>query len=193
MDTDRWNMANMLYARLGPSLDVERIFFPSIPGRASWEKNHVYFEHDRRLYFIYSVSPHVVLEVEDDKVISRHETPTETEWDSGHMRGGCSPVLHRGKFYHFFHGTAERAGGRLYSLGCAVFEAAPPFRILRITHAPLDEGDPATNPGKGADVIFPGGAVFLNGQWMIAMGVHDRYSELRFYSESYVESMLSPI
>lgn len=194
VDTVRWNQANMLYARLSPGLDVEQIYFPDVPGREAWEKNHIYFEHDGRLFFIYSISPHKVMEVKGEEVVAVHETPTETEWTAGFLRGGCSPVLHRGHYYHFFHGTAERdTGGRLYTLGLAVFEAKPPFRIVKITHTPLDAGDPETNPGITSDVIFPGGAVRHQNQWCIAMGVHDAWSELRFYSDQYVESMLTGV
>lgn len=193
-DTIRWNQANMLYARLSDQLEVDRIYFPDIPGRASWEKNHVYFENDGKLYLIYSISPHIVFQVDDEKILERYETDTETEWNAGHLRGGCSPVLHQGKYYHFFHGTADKpTGGRVYSLGLAVFEAKLPFRILKITHFPLDAGDPVTNPGITSDVIFPGGAVYLNGMWAIAMGVHDKWSEIRFYPEKYVEQSLSTI
>ena len=188
----RWNKANMLYARLDRNLETEAIFYPIIPDRNSWEKNHVYFEWQRKLFNVYSIAPHRVLEIDGNNVVNDYRTETKHHWEYGHLRGGASPVRVRNHFYHFFHGMLERESGRLYSLGCAVFEAKPPFKIVRITNEPLDIGDSKTNPGINSDVIFPGGAVFVRGQWVIAMGVHDSYSELRFYSEDYVESMLSP-
>lgn len=189
----RWNLANMLYARLNDDLDVEAIYYPKLPWRSSWEKNHVYFDHRGNLHGVYSLAPHIVYELDEESVVRVHQTETKHRWEYGHLRGGASPVLHNGQYYHFFHGMLQRQVGRVYSLGCAVFEAKPPFRIVRITHEPLAIAENATNPGIDSDVIFPGGAVFTGGHWVIAMGVHDSWSELRFYTPEYVESMLSPI
>ena len=187
-----WNRANVLFARINEeTLKVEDKFFPQIPGRNSWEKNHAYFDHEGELYTVYSTSPtHKVFRVECNKVLATYETPTQVNWRYGYIRGGASPVLHNGEYYHFFHGMIERGNEkrRLYTIGVACFEAKPPFKITRITHEPLQIAE--DNPGGDIEVIFPGGAHFVDGRWVIMCGMHDEWSEVRFYSEKQVEDAL---
>lgn len=186
-------IANTLVAKLdNETLRPTYIFHPRIPKRDYWVKNTAFFDHEGELYSIYSIVPHRVHKVYCETVQQTWETPTRTSWKYGHLRGGASPVLHKGQYYHFFHGMMERGGGRLYTIGVAVYEAKPPFRITGITHEPIDIADPKTNPKPGVDVVFPCGAMFVDGQWCVSMGVHDKWSELRFYSENQIEAALSP-
>lgn len=183
--------ANVLFARINEqTLEVEDKFFPRIPGRNPWEKNHAMFDLNNETYSIYSIAPHRVHKVYCETVQQTWETRTNVKWRYGYLRGGASPVLHNGRFYAFFHGMDDSGPHRLYTLGVYCFDAEPPFRITHITHEPLE----IAGPRKGsARVIFPGGAMFIDGQWCIACGIHDEYSELRFYSEQQVESALEPI
>lgn len=188
-DRDKW-ATSVLYARINEKeLKVEEVFCPDIPARQHWEKNHAYFESQGHLYCVYQVSPHRILQVWRDKIIGQWQSPMPVNWRFGAMRGGASPVLHNGEFYHFFHGMIEANKKRLYSIGCAVFEAAPPFRILRFTNEPIDVA--TLSPGSHHDVLFPGGAVVVeNKWWAIAMGVNDTHSEIRFYDLEKVEAQL---
>ena len=101
-------------------------------------------------------------------------------------------MLVDGKWYHWFHGaTTQKNGRRLYNMGLIVFRAEPPFDILAYTPSPIDVADPAVTPkDQWADVIFPCGAVLAGDRWAIAMGVADRWSEIRFYDRAAVESAL---
>lgn len=193
-DTKRkkW-IANTLVAKLGKDFRTEYIFHPHIPNRNEWEKNNSYFDHQGELYCVYSIAPHRVHKTYCEQVQQTWETTTNHHWQYGHLRGGASPSLHNGEYYHWFHGMTERGGGRLYTIGIAVFEAQPPFRITRITHDPIDIADPSTNPKPGVDVLFPCGAIFVNGQWVVSMGVHDKWTEIRFYDSAFVESSLSKV
>lgn len=187
-------IANTLVAKLdNETLKPVYTFHPRIPNRPLWIKNTAFFDYNDELYSIFSITPHRVHKVYCETVQQTWETATSTSWKYGHLRGGASPVLHKGQFYHFYHGMKERGGGRLYTIGCAVFEAKPPFRITRITQEPIDIADQKTNPKPGVDVLFVCGAVFVGGQWCLSMGVHDKWSELRFYSEQQVEAALEPI
>lgn len=190
-----WHKANVLFARLNPeTLAVEDKFFPQIPGRTSWEKNHAYFDHNGELHCVYDTSPtHKVFRVECNQVLETYETPTAVNWRYGFIRGGASPVLHDGEYYHFFHGMIERGEEkrRLYTVGVACFEAKPPFRVTRITHEPLEIAP--DNPGGSIEVLFPGGAAFVDGRWVVSCGMHDTHTEVRFYSERMVEDSLASI
>lgn len=183
--------ANVLFARINEdTFTVEDKFFPMIPGRNDWEKNHAYFDVGTETYCVYSVRPHRVHKVYCEAVQQTWETRTNVNWRYGYLRGGTSPILHNGRFYAFFHGMDDSGPHRLYTLGVYCFNPEPPFRITHITHEPLD----IAGPRKGAArVIFPGGAVFTAGQWAIACGMQDEWSEIRFYNEQEVESALSPI
>lgn len=185
------NKTNVLFCRINEAtFEVEDRFLPQIPKRLAHEKNHAYFDHQNETYSVYSIVPHRVHKVFCDTVQQTWETKTRVNWRYGYIRGGASPVLHDGRYFHFFHGMDDSGGHRLYTLGCAVFEACPPFRITHITHEPIE----IAGPRKGsARVIFPGGAMFINGQWCVACGIHDEYSELRFYSEQQVEAALEAI
>lgn len=108
------------------------------------------------------------------------------------MRGGASPVLHNGMFYHWFHGsTVQDNGRRLYNCGVVCFAANPPFEILRYTPEPIDVADPSVEPkAEKSDVIFPCGAVVYGDCWAVSMGINDSFSEIRFYPLEDVEKRL---
>lgn len=190
MRSTEWQKANILFARLNSQLNVEDIFFPDIPNRDSYEKNHAYFDFQDKTFCVYSISPHIVHQVYCNKVIKTYTTENSIKWRYGHLRGGASPVLHQGEYWHFFHGMSEVNGKRLYSIGVAVFEARPPFRIIKVTHEPLDVAVPDS---AGFGCIFPCGAFHEDNHWVISCGVQDRWSELRYYSDQQIDAVLESL
>jgi predicted GH43/DUF377 family glycosyl hydrolase len=114
------------------------------------------------------------------------------------FRGGATPVfdLHPelgSVFYHFFHGCLKRVQGSVYTIGCAVFEAKAPFRILRQTPKPLMWPD---LPAVGENVtkryvLWPGGAVAHRGAWHIACGIDDSFSRIVRIPFAEVEAALN--
>ena len=174
-------------------LTVEDNFFPQIDKRASWEKNHSYFDYQGIAHAVYDSTPnHRILKIEGSRTEWAYSSPFQHSWSGGYIRGGCSPVLVGGKWYHWFHGaTTQKNGRRLYNMGLIVFRAEPPFEILAYTPSPIDVADPSVTPkDQWADVIFPCGAVLAGDRWAIAMGVADRWCEIRFYDRQAVESSL---
>ncbi len=180
---------NMLYARINhETMRVEKVYAPrpadTDPNR--WEKNWAFFEWSDRLFFVYSIDPHVVYEVQGERIVNRWETPRTLPWSGGYLRGGASPVLHNGVFYHWFHGAHDLGASwpiRRYNVGVYTFEAAPPFKMLSLTPYPLYEADHDTRPAdQYCSVIFPCGA-FVNpsGEWVVTNGVHDRWLERHTY------------
>jgi predicted GH43/DUF377 family glycosyl hydrolase len=183
---------NVLFARINEdSLTVDDVFFPKLPGRKLWEKNWQMFDRKGICHAIYSIAPWKVLRIEGNHAEFVHEEQCRMNWSGGRLCGGAAPVLHNGAYYSFFHGSTERNGRRLYNTGCIVFAPNPPFSILRYTPDPIDVADPTTCPhDQYADVLFCGGAVRVGNVWCLAHGIHDRWSELRFYPVDEIERQL---
>jgi predicted GH43/DUF377 family glycosyl hydrolase len=184
---------NVLFARVDENeLVVQDVFFPKLPGRQSWEKNWTAIDHEGIAHFVYSINPHRIIKVEGDRAEWAYETPFKGSWDGGPMRGGATPYLYQGNYWHFFHGCTNQANGRrLYNCGVVVFKPEPPFEIIKYTPSPIDVADPSvTPPGQYCDVIFPGGVVRRDNKWVVVFGVADRWSEIRFYAHDEIESQL---
>jgi predicted GH43/DUF377 family glycosyl hydrolase len=188
---------NVLFARVNEStLAVEDKFHPKGYLRQPWEKNHAYFDHQGIAHAVYSIFPHKILRVEGNQATVAYETKCQAlkdRWTGGRLCGGASPVLHKGLWYHFFHGSTEWNGRRQYNFGLACYLPEPPFEIVRFTPHPLDVADVTQKHDHGSDVLFPGGAVYLGKEWVIAAGAHDRWSELRYYSAEWVEAQLEDV
>lgn len=184
-------VANVCYAKINEeTFEVEENWHPNVPGRQEWEKNHAYFDYEGVAHAVYMISPHRVIGVINDFGLFVKDTPGEFPWSGGRRCGGASPVLHNGEYYHFFHGSTDWNGRRQYNMGLYTFEAKPPFRIKRFSPHPIDVADPTIRHDQHCDVLFPGGAMLVDGQWVIAQGIHDRWSELRFYDFEEVEAQL---
>jgi predicted GH43/DUF377 family glycosyl hydrolase len=186
---------NVLYARLDGQLRVKQIFAPRYARRNPWEKNWSFFELDGRLYAVYAIAPHTVLAIDGERAELAHQTPTAAPWRSGaEMRGGTPPVRVGGEFWCVFHSKFPQParGGRLrYEVGVYTFAAVPPFRVRRIAPEPLLLADPATcPPDQYCDCIFPCGAVRRGGDWVVSMGVHDRWTELWAAAHEEIERRL---
>jgi predicted GH43/DUF377 family glycosyl hydrolase len=199
----RHGPTNVLFARINEeTLAVEDRFFPRGFKRNSWEKNHSYFDYEGIAHAVYTITPHKILRIEGDQAEYIHETPYPGEWSGGYLRGGAAPVLHNGEWYSFMHGRwdnhrvrlpsqpAHPAHRHVYTMGIYTFSPKPPFQMLRYCPVPIDVAEPDMHDGNYADVIFPGGAVYRNGYWCVAMGVNDRRSEIRFYDAAWIESQL---
>lgn len=183
------------YATLDPkTLQVTERFHPYVPWRRDWEKNHAYFDRGGDLYAVYSVEPaHVVMRVQGNEIVEHWatSTPDMANKNYGHRRGGASPVLHGGEFYTFYHMMTEAHGQRLYSIGVYTFATDPPFKIRRITKHPIDVAD--VNGKQAIDVIFPASAFVEGREWVVTMGVHDDYSQVRYYPIDYIEKHLTEV
>jgi len=140
------------------------------------EKNWLWFDHGGRIHMVYTTVPHQV--VEFDSAISAQRTYASTiqnlRWDYGRPAGGTPPVRIGDEYWSFFHSFIASNRKRRYFIGAYAFEARPPFRITRFTAKPLltgSEHDPVT--GWMSLVVFPGGALYRDGKWLIVFGVND--------------------
>lgn len=175
----RQGPTSVLYARLGDDLAVERVYYPKYDGRQPWEKNWGFFSQDGHLLAVYSIAPHTVLLVDGDRATPAYETPTPFAWSGGVLRGGAAPVRVGDRWHCWFHGRVSWAGKPTYTAGVYVFDAKPPYRVLRMTPRPVLYGDTRTNDfDYYANVIFPCGAVLDGQTWVVSSGVHDRWIEV---------------
>lgn len=166
------------YVRFSEDLQSieDTVVFKSPNGNA-YEKNWVYVGSGDEIRWVYASKPeHVVMGPNHQK----WATPNNLPWTGGVVRGGATPVLMNGVYYHFFHGCLKRLQGSVYTMGCIVFEAKPPYRVLRQTIVPLAWPD---EPAPGEELIkryvcWPGGAVPHAGAWHVCLGVDDTYCRI---------------
>jgi predicted GH43/DUF377 family glycosyl hydrolase len=177
---------HQLYACLDDDLRVSKIIYPHYDKRMSWEKNHSYFGYGDRLFAVYTIKPHVVLELLEDQAREAYVQSWNPIWPGGHLRGGASPVLVGDEYICFFHGKREPE--YLYSLGVLTFDARPPFRPRRMLSEPLLWANRETQPrDQYCPVIFPCGAILENDTWKISCGVHDRHTEIYEFSHRHID------
>lgn len=173
---DNHRKGSQLYADLSDDLRVERVYYPDYAARQRpFEKNWMPFEHAGEQYAVYTIRPHVVIRIDGDRATKVHETPYPFPWAGGHLRGGAPPVLHDGRFYHWFHGKVEPRTPLLYSVGVYTFAAEPPFAPIAGSPAPLLWGDDAEARRVGCEfaVVFPRGAILHDGVWEVTGGEYD--------------------
>jgi len=155
------------------------------------EKNWVFFSHDGRLHFIYSIVPHIVVELGSDfKPVNEWRTDVPLNWPWGEKLRGGTPPIRVGDFYlTFFHSHAEhREKNRRYAMGAYMFEAKPPFKITAISPVLLrasEEDKTLPNPsvlGWNPLVVFPVGAWQErdcgDAEFTVTCGVNDSFDAL---------------
>lgn len=181
-----------LFAVLNSNLEVESISYPWYAGSKPVEKNWVYFDWQGELFAFYSTAPSKILHVKDRTSQVFAEVKVKTPWNAGHIRGGTSPIRVGSEYWHWFHGAHDSGdllsgGFRTYSIGVAAFEARPPFRLTRITPAPLFLGERSCS---NKAIVFPAGAMLDNGEWRISAGVHDKFLDVFTWRHSDVEKVM---
>lgn len=185
------------YCRFAPDLSgITHTEVYKSPQKNVYEKNWVPFHDADGLHWVYSTKP-------DHLVLGEYQnwsTPNPLPWTGGVIRGGASPVLVRGAgpngrdaWYHFFHGCLKRVQGSVYTMGCTVFDAAPPYQVLRQTPTPLMWPDEKAHEEEVVKryVLWPGGAVSHAGHWHVALGIDDSYSRVVRVPFDLVEKALS--
>lgn len=165
----------MALATLNESLEVEDCRILGTAHRR-WEKNWQFFEHDRVLHTVYNPNPHTVGWCAGQEIRVPAADGARHEWAWGEVRGGTPPVRVGEEYFSFFHSSQKGH----YVAGFYAFEAKPPFRVTRWPTQPcmvaaLDHWR------SGHAVVFPGGAILEEGQWLVAFGWHDAYCCLAWF------------
>ena len=107
------------------------------------EKNWSPFVYKGKSHFIYSINPHRILEYPSLQPanLGAESLLSEADWPRalwGTPRGGTPAQLVDGEYLSFFHSAFEDPRGIIwYTMSAYTFEAAPPFRITRISPHPI--------------------------------------------------------
>ena len=159
-------------------------------------------------YAVYSVTPHHVLHVALDgsRDIACAALVCQA-WDItgyaerfGHLRGGAPPHLVDGSYYSFCHSVFGTPGAYRYVPAVYRFSACYPFQPTHAPLCPLELANPfgATtlyarlNPAVG-EVVYPCGAVYDEGRWIVSYGINDEHAAIAVLSQSAVCNTLSAV
>lgn len=164
------------------------------PWKQHEEKNWQLFAKGDRLFAVYSICPHRIVEI-----LGRQATPVcQTHWSARinehHLRGGAPPVLHDGRYYSFCHSMSRVGRRRLYRLYLYTFDVFAPFAPRHVCRAPLFEPRlQDVQRGNGWNVIFPVGAAFHDSCWWITCGYQDCWTIVLKFKAGDIERSLVKI
>ncbi len=172
--TDGWKMAQ---AKIDPdTLEAVESFYYS-PQPSKQEKNWTFFESEGKLYSVYDINNHTVLEMNGEKWKKVATTDFSHGWKWGSLRGGSTPIRMGDSFISFFHSSKEIPGGRQYFMGAYTFEAQYPFRPISISKEPILTGEWIDESIKRLSnkiyVVFPCGAIRKEDSWIVSFGYND--------------------
>lgn len=168
---DQWECSKMDYPKLGGSPGMLEM----ITDRKRYEKNWLPFLHDNRLHILYKAKPWMVVGFGQRWSDVEPYQGEGVEWAYGDVRGGTSPVKVGDNYFTFPHSSLPWRGRyRRYYAGAMAFEAKPPFRPTMITPEPILRGSQNDVWSQRKPlVVFPCGALYRNGTWLITCGVND--------------------
>lgn len=160
-------------ARRDPPVDTNKPQAGFTDGKH--QKNWTWFFLQDKLHLLYNSDPWIIVEFGSTWDKQVHHVSEGAKWKLGHIRGGTPPVLVDDLFYTFFHSsTSWRDPFRRYYMGALAFETKPPFKPVKWTQEPLlvgSQNDPWQQ--KKPLVVFPCGALYENGKWLISYGIND--------------------
>lgn len=166
----------------GGDLNFKKLqsFRISMPGEVR-QKNWTPFVVDGKIYLTASIKPHLVYELPE---IGRFAQPcSESEWEAPwfnteFFRGNTNPVrLDDGNYLGTFHTVVKDGPMHYYDNGCYVFEATPPFKVVRCGTKTFLPAEAAVEPhfrkaGK-IKVCFPVGMVREGNRVLVSYGDND--------------------
>lgn len=165
---------------------VVSVHQPAVNSPKAIEKNWVPMPAGEGLMrFIYECSPNQnIIEVISGNPVNQLRCPGPV-WSYGQIRGGTVPLPYNGKLIRFFHSGLDNEFGpqpRRYFCGAYLMEAQPPFRPVAVSRKPIVYGselDLLTGDERRKciqykrQVVFPGGAVFHEGEFLVSVGIND--------------------
>jgi len=144
------------------------------------EKNWQFFTRGHRLYFVYSIAPHVTVELSKAYKVLRRWKPGPKIPFLGLLRGGTPPQHTGNSFQAFVHFHTEHfTRHRRYGVCSYRFRDYPPFDVCSLSEVLLrgsEEDLTITNtehPDWDPLVIFPCGIVRRRDHWLVSAGVND--------------------
>lgn len=162
-------------------VDIKQPPFGHNDGGAKPEKNWVFFQHGQDLLCLYESHPNqTVLRLENPlSLVSTHP-----QWPYGTIKGGCIMPWNL-NYLRFFHSTLDNEPPptrRRYYLGACLWDANDCFKTVKISSQPIAIGSEICDL-TGAQrnqcshykpqVIFPGGVIEMDGQFIVSVGTND--------------------
>ena len=133
------------------------------------EKNWIAFSHDGSLYYVYSVEPHVIVQVrtKDGKCVEQYKTSSGDMKELAKLvdaiRGSATAIRYSESEYLALLHTTEASTG--YSTHAYTFEAKPPFAVRRISKK---------IPLQGGGRAFPSSLSLIHDKVLIGYGDGDK-------------------
>ncbi len=171
------------------------------------EKNWMFFGADA-LWAVYSIAGQRILKSSFESSESiEFEEVFDTDWNAnpyvhefGSLRGGAPPQLLDGGYYAFCHSVSPSPAGYRYVAGIYRFGAEPPFAP---THSPI-RPVPLRNPfgvstfyprlnSAVGEVLYPSGAQFHHGEWVISYGINDERCAISLISHSEIQACFARV
>lgn len=175
--TDGYQMGQ---AKIDPdTLQASESFYIDKPTPKRTEKNWTFFEHENKLYAVYTILPHTIFEMNGNSWTQVYQQHFPDKWQWGEMRGGTSPIKYKDHYLSFFHSSLpiRRGTGKQYFMGAYLFEAKPPFVVKSISIEPIIAGDEIPSRISRLDnkiyVVFPGGVIRNENSWSVCFGYND--------------------
>lgn len=166
-----WECKNMQYPRVGGNPGS----MEKITEHKDYEKNWLWFLHFGKLHLLYKANPWLVIQFGERWTDRTEFKGAPITWTYGEIRGGTTPVQIGDLYWTFHHSSLPWKGRyRRYYAGALAFEAKEPFTPRLITYEPLligSQNDPWAQ--HKPLVIFPCGAIFRDGKWLVSCGVND--------------------
>ena len=148
------------------------------------EKNWVPMPIGDTLRFLYECDPEQTIFENSTKPYTLLQSAGPT-WSYGAIRGGTVPLLYQGRLLRFFHSGLDNEFGpqrRRYFLGALLMEPEAPFATVVASKRPIAYGSELDNLTGDErrkciqykrQVVFPGGAVAHDGEFLVSVGVND--------------------
>ena len=160
-----------------------KLYYEAEYSRQLWQKNWIPFEYEGKLFFSYTINPHLVLypNLMTGACYSFYDTDFPSQWQFGKLRGSSQAQLMDGEYFAFFHSSICDASEASfnnelwhYFMGAYTFSAKPPFQITSMTPRPLvTEGMYTRSYNKKKKVVFPGGFAVVGPFIYLAYGKDD--------------------
>ena len=168
------------------------------------EKNWMLFGSGGPVYAIYSPIEHSILKarIHSNSRELLFRQVCETAWDCqsytnrfGSLRGGAPPVLRDASYYSVCHSVYGAPESYRYLASVYRFSAEAPFAVTHrpVSPLPLPAGSERINPILNPairEVIYPAGAAWDDGSWVISYGVNDEQCRVAVLSDEVVEGCM---
>jgi predicted GH43/DUF377 family glycosyl hydrolase len=153
------------------------------------EKNWIPIVSSNKLYLLYSDTPRTFIHCIDEatklSVEKYDKLNYNVLWNYGSVRGGCPPIEYDENtliwFFHSskaFYSSIQTLNNKIYFIGAYLTSKTYPFEIKEVTQYPIFFGFPSSisvEKSYQTNVVFPCGAIYEEGRFIISMGVNDHY------------------